>query len=123
MIRPMSVEVAYDHYRQLSNNTRKLQKADRKRIWRKVLWSETDGRCAYCGQHTPEDRRTVEHVIPRALGGSCHVSNLMPACAACNHHKPNEVAPALYCKDLLLFFYVLAKEVMAHKHFVDKRSK
>lgn len=118
----MSVEVAYEHYYQLLSQTARHKKSHRKQVWRHVLWSETDGRCVYCGQHTAIEDRTVEHVIPKAKGGKSHVSNLMPACRVCNNHKPNEVPPTLYCKDLLMFFYVLAKEITAHKFAVDKPS-
>ncbi len=41
--------------------------------------------CQYCGQYTPVP--TVDHVIPRRLGGSHSWENLVTACAACNHQK------------------------------------
>ncbi len=41
--------------------------------------------CQYCGRHTPEP--TVDHVIPRRLGGTHAWENLVTACSSCNHRK------------------------------------
>jgi 5-methylcytosine-specific restriction endonuclease McrA len=52
--------------------------------------------CGYCGvdlDPEPADgvqsptTRTVDHVIPRAAGGTGHWRNLRLACAACNGRK------------------------------------
>lgn len=39
--------------------------------------------CTYCGG--PYEH--VDHVVPRALGGTDDVANLMPACRSCNQSK------------------------------------
>jgi 5-methylcytosine-specific restriction endonuclease McrA len=41
--------------------------------------------CQYCGQYTAMP--TIDHVIPRRLGGTHQWENLVTACAACNHRK------------------------------------
>lgn len=41
-------------------------------------------RCAYCGARLPLDRATLDHVVPRRLGGDTSVGNLVVACYACN---------------------------------------
>ena len=41
--------------------------------------------CQYCGQHIPY--LTVDHVIPRHLGGEHVWTNLVAACPHCNHRK------------------------------------
>jgi 5-methylcytosine-specific restriction endonuclease McrA len=41
--------------------------------------------CQYCGQR--KKTLTVDHVIPRRLGGSHTWENLVTACASCNHRK------------------------------------
>jgi len=41
--------------------------------------------CQYCGKHTPE--LTIDHVVPRHLGGRHTWTNVVAACPACNHHK------------------------------------
>lgn len=41
--------------------------------------------CQYCGKHTLE--LTIDHVIPRHLGGQHAWKNVVAACPSCNHHK------------------------------------
>ncbi|MBN1294648.1 MAG: HNH endonuclease [Candidatus Latescibacteria bacterium] len=41
--------------------------------------------CQYCG--TTEGYMTVDHVIPKSLGGSDTWENLVCACSACNNRK------------------------------------
>ncbi len=41
--------------------------------------------CQYCGKTT--SFLTVDHVIPKHLGGTHEWSNLVTACAFCNHKK------------------------------------
>ncbi len=64
-------------------NLQCLQKRSaRKRFRRSILdeWPE----CAYCGRKHPT---TLDHVIPRARGGSQERRNLIGACGACNLEK------------------------------------
>ncbi|NVZ11067.1 HNH endonuclease [Allochromatium humboldtianum] len=52
-------------------------------------WNRT---CAYCGAtHVPLE---IEHIVPRAKGGSDRVSNLTLACRPCNEHKGNRLIEA-----------------------------
>ena len=41
--------------------------------------------CQYCGNHA--ENLTLDHVIPRRLGGTHSWENLVTACAYCNHRK------------------------------------
>jgi 5-methylcytosine-specific restriction endonuclease McrA len=41
--------------------------------------------CQYCGQHA--SFLTVDHVVPRRLGGKHTWENLVAACPSCNHRK------------------------------------
>jgi 5-methylcytosine-specific restriction endonuclease McrA len=41
--------------------------------------------CQYCGKRT--SKLTVDHVIPRSLGGKHTWNNLVAACPECNHRK------------------------------------
>jgi len=43
--------------------------------------------CAYCGGTFPHAQLTIDHVIPRAKGGSHRWENLVGSCAACNQRK------------------------------------
>jgi 5-methylcytosine-specific restriction endonuclease McrA len=41
--------------------------------------------CQYCGQHAAV--LTIDHVVPRHMGGEYSWQNLVTACAPCNHRK------------------------------------
>jgi 5-methylcytosine-specific restriction endonuclease McrA len=52
---------------------------------REYLLEKWGRKCAYCGaEHTPLQ---VEHIVPRARGGSNRISNLTLACNPCNKDK------------------------------------
>ena len=52
---------------------------------RDFIFSKTKGRCSYCGAKAEE----IDHVIPRAKGGTNSTYNLIPACRSCNEKKSN----------------------------------
>ena len=55
---------------------------------REYLLEKWNRRCAYCGAtHVPLE---IEHIVPRARGGSDRVSNLTLACRPCNQRKANQ---------------------------------
>lgn len=43
--------------------------------------------CRYCGAQAPDVPLTVDHVVPKALGGSDDPTNLVTACRDCNSGK------------------------------------
>lgn len=46
-------------------------------------------RCYYCGKPIFPSKLTVDHKIPRSLGGPTIPNNLAPTCKACNSRKGN----------------------------------
>ena len=75
---------------------RRNRTASRTTRLRERLWARQSGRCHYCDQlmtmrhydargHDvgPTDA-TIEHLVPRALGGSNELPNLVAACRRCN---------------------------------------
>ena len=52
-----------------------------------ALYGKQEGQCAGCMTHFPFRNLTLDHVIPRAKGGTDHVSNLQLLCNACNSSK------------------------------------
>lgn len=44
-------------------------------------------RCAHCGEEKP---LTVDHIKPRAAGGTDDIANIQPLCKACNSKKGSE---------------------------------
>lgn len=55
-----------------------------RRVVRQAIFDAWDGRCAYCDS---SDARTLDHVLPRFLGGISEPSNLIPCCHQCNAKK------------------------------------
>lgn len=43
--------------------------------------------CRYCGEKAPNVQITVDHVVPKALGGTDEPTNLVAACGPCNSGK------------------------------------
>lgn len=43
--------------------------------------------CQYCGQHAPNVRLEVDHIVPVVEGGTDDPSNLVTSCYACNRGK------------------------------------
>ncbi len=63
-----------------------LSSAEWKRARQTVL--ERDNyTCGYCGQ----EANTVDHILPRALGGTHDLGNLIAACTPCNSRKQDRV--------------------------------
>lgn len=53
-----------------------------------VIYYKTNGHCAYCGEWLdPFSSWTVDHVIPKASGGTDDIDNLVAACKPCNCAK------------------------------------
>lgn len=71
---------------------------------RNIAYNEQRGRCFWCGIGTrlPADSAlssrhlspaTTEHLIPKSHGGGNHRSNIVSACANCNHKRGNMPIP------------------------------
>ena len=51
------------------------------------LFAAQDGCCLGCGLYFPKRNLTLDHIVPRALGGPDVQSNLQLLCGACNSEK------------------------------------
>jgi 5-methylcytosine-specific restriction endonuclease McrA len=56
-----------------------------RRLSRREIFIRDNHTCQYCGLETRE--LTIDHVIPRFLGGGHEWDNLISACKACNQRK------------------------------------
>ncbi len=56
--------------------------------------------CRYCGAKAPAVPLTVDHVVPRVLGGRDEPSNLVTACAECNAGKSSTPPDAAVVADV-----------------------
>lgn len=57
------------------------------RFNRKNLFARDDHRCQYCGQHWPTNQLSLDHVMPRSLGGTTTWENIVCSCLKCNSRK------------------------------------
>lgn len=54
---------------------------------RRNLFMRDRNRCQYCGKGFPTSELSIDHVIPRAQGGTDAWTNLVCACVKCNAKK------------------------------------
>jgi 5-methylcytosine-specific restriction endonuclease McrA len=52
-----------------------------------VLYGQQEGHCNGCGGMFEFRNLEVDHVVPRAKGGSDHISNYQLLCGFCNRSK------------------------------------
>ena len=80
-------------------------------LWRRgrchALWLHQGGLCFHCGRPMPDplgqrqrhrkrdDAATIEHVLPRTLGGRQSWVNEVAACRACNAAKADRLPTAM----------------------------
>jgi 5-methylcytosine-specific restriction endonuclease McrA len=57
----------------------------RVRLTKREVLRRDNFTCQYCGQHVPY--LTIDHIVPRRLGGKHSWKNLVAACPPCNHRK------------------------------------
>lgn len=57
----------------------------RVKLTRREIFRRDNYTCQYCGRRSGE--MTVDHVLPRHLGGKHIWTNVVTACPACNHQK------------------------------------
>ena len=62
------------------NRPRPVLKLSRREVFRRDNFT-----CQYCGKKTSD--LTIDHVIPRHMGGKHVWANVVAACGACNHRK------------------------------------
>jgi 5-methylcytosine-specific restriction endonuclease McrA len=55
------------------------------KLTKQEIFRRDQFRCQYCGKQARE--LTVDHILPQHLGGDSSWSNLVTACADCNHKK------------------------------------
>jgi 5-methylcytosine-specific restriction endonuclease McrA len=78
---------------------------------REYLLEKWGRHCAYC--QTSNVPLQVEHLIPRARGGSDRVSNLTLACEPCNQAKGNRTAPEFGFPQLMALAKAPLRDVAA----------
>lgn len=57
------------------------------RLNRKNLFARDKHRCQYCNKKVPTTELSIDHVIPRSMGGKTTWQNVVCACTKCNCKK------------------------------------
>jgi len=57
--------------------------------------------CQYCGEPTPSDELTFDHVIPKSKGGGTSWENIVAACVDCNTKKRNYMPDEIGMKPIV----------------------
>jgi 5-methylcytosine-specific restriction endonuclease McrA len=56
---------------------------------RRNLFRRDRNTCQYCGTRCPTEELSIDHVVPRSLGGVSNWTNCVVACLSCNARKGN----------------------------------
>ena len=54
---------------------------------RRNIYARDHNRCQYCGRNYPSSELSLDHVIPRSLGGKTIWGNVVCCCTSCNVKK------------------------------------
>lgn len=61
--------------------------SEAKRMWKESIKNDWKHKCAYCGS---EHEITLDHIVPKAKGGTSHTTNIVACCRSCNASKAYE---------------------------------
>lgn len=59
------------------------------RFSRDNVYARDHGQCQYCGHKVARQEMTLDHVLPRDLGGQTKWTNVVVCCLGCNQRKAN----------------------------------
>jgi hypothetical protein len=80
--------------------------------------------CQYCGRRPPEVVLELDHIHPRAKGGTDEVINLITSCYDCNRGKSAKVISEVALRpDADLAFLKIQQEISEVKRFVAAEKK
>ena len=58
---------------------------------RRNLFRRDRNTCQYCGKKSSTDALSIDHIVPRSLGGESSWTNCVVACLQCNARKGNRL--------------------------------
>ena len=74
----------------LQKNVGKLN-SERVKSIKKKLFSACGSKCYLCDKLLNMENSTIDHLIPKSLGGTNYLGNLAIACYDCNHDKKSDL--------------------------------
>lgn len=84
-VRTVRVEIAVPKIIRLFGYDRLPQQSVK--LNRRNIYARDHNTCQYCGKRFPTSELTLDHIVPRRLGGGSAWSNLVCCCVACNSRK------------------------------------
>jgi 5-methylcytosine-specific restriction endonuclease McrA len=96
---------------------------------RRNIFARDKNKCQYCGKRQPTSELSLDHVIPRSMGGKSVWENIVCACTKCNVKKagrtPRQAGMTLFRKPVkprhnpLLHIYLGHHRYRSWKQFLD----
>jgi 5-methylcytosine-specific restriction endonuclease McrA len=96
---------------------------------RRNIYARDKNKCQYCGKKQPTSELSLDHIIPRSMGGKAVWTNIVCACTKCNVKKagrtPRQAHMALIRKPVkpknnpLLHIYLGHQRYKSWKQFLD----
>ena len=71
------------HHENMKTRSRKIEGNTKKRR----IWEKAHGYCDLCSERLYKNKWRIDHLVPRARGGSDEEWNLLPCCVFCNSMK------------------------------------
>jgi len=96
---------------------------------RRNLFRRDRNTCQYCGKRFPTEDLSIDHVVPRSLGGHSSWTNCVVACLSCNARKGNRTLESAHMEVLRLpkeppphmaFTLHVGKRKVSWEHFVSE---
>jgi 5-methylcytosine-specific restriction endonuclease McrA len=96
---------------------------------RRNIFARDKNRCQYCGRRRPTSELSLDHIIPRSMGGESVWENIVCACTECNIKKagrnPRQASMKLVRKPVkprhnpLVHIYLGHQRYSSWKQFLD----
>ena len=96
---------------------------------RRNLFRRDRNTCQYCGKKFPTEDLSIDHVVPRSMGGHSAWTNCVVACLSCNARKGNRMLSSAHMQLVRLpkepppqaaFTLQLGKRKASWEHFVSE---
>jgi len=78
--------------------------------------------CQYCGQTYSQSDLTIDHVVPRYMGGETSWENCVACCFKCNNKKDNKT-PKMASMKLLHKPYALIQNIRSEYILINNKHK
>ncbi len=89
---------------------------------RRNIFARDKNCCQYCGKKCPTSELSLDHVIPRSMGGKSIWGNMVCACTECNVRKGNRT-PRKANMNLITKPVKPKRNPLIHVHFGRQRYK